>query len=105
MSKSKLIVIALLISIILNFVLLMIPDKNKSLISNIIGNPEPSWLVLEKNDKSCFARPINKVCIFNKDKNKKIVLIGDSHMASLSSSFRNLANSKKVELTIITGCP
>ena len=102
MKKINIVFLFLILSLVLNFYLINNLSKINKL-EEIAGSPVQSWLLLKQNEKSCFGRKVEESCVFNKGKQKKIVLIGDSHMASLSSAFTDLIE-EDVELTIITGC-
>lgn len=102
MKKFYTVLLILVVSLILNFLLLK-NLNNTTELEKIIGDPTQSWLLLKQNNTSCFGRTVENSCIFNKGSPKKIVLIGDSHMGSLSSAFRPIIN-EGIELTVITGC-
>ena len=102
MKKFYIVVLILLVSLTLNFLLLK-NLNSKAELEKIIGDPTQSWLLLKQNNTSCFGRAVENSCIFNKGSSKKIVLIGDSHMGSLSSAFRPIID-EGIELTVITGC-
>jgi len=63
------------------------------------------WETLTNNGKMCFDRK-NNHCSFNKQYKKKLYLIGDSSLESISSTLLKKLNNKKINLIDMnrTGC-
>ena len=52
-----------------------------------ISVEEPWKALKDKDNKSCWKR-IDDYCVFNKDGKKEVIIIGDSHVATLSSDLK-----------------
>ena len=70
-----------------------------------ISAEEPWKTLKDSNNKSCWKR-INDHCVFNKDGKKEIIIIGDSHIATLSSDLKKnlVKNNFKVKVILFGGC-
>ena len=107
-NKFKFIVILILISIsILVFVNINIIQKDgyKNRLPEIFQknlSETPCELLKNSDGKNCHS---NIGCKFNTSSNKKVYIIGDSHMASLSFDLKNrLVNKNYQFITISLGC-
>jgi peptidoglycan/LPS O-acetylase OafA/YrhL len=79
----KIIILSVLILLIIN-ILIIFNTKSKFLIKTNFYQEKPTYQYLTQNNKLCFDR-LDDFCKFGSNyQNKKIYLIGDSHLGSLS---------------------
>ena len=64
-------------------------------------NSKPNYNRLSQLGKTCFGRVLD-FCNFNKTSNKRVILIGDSHMGSLIYSLKNSLVKKNYNFIPIT---
>lgn len=78
------------------------PHRMPAILQNMEFEEKEIWIDFEQNGICCHSRRVKHMCRFNEGGDQNYILLGDSHIATLSPAFLEETSRRNNSLTIMT---